>query len=933
MVAEDGKNGQGALGDAIILVADAAGPLILYPDGAGQRLAPGEVVEAVAGTPTLLCNAALTERRLGFKVPHALDVLELAVFVCPAEAIVPTIGGLARLVGLEPAPSAGLADQARQLRDIALALLSKVGRDDYKYVETLAVIAGSMARAGWAWAPLLSASGLPSTGPVTNFWEDLPVWEEGPPPEAPSQVQLDPSEVLGRLERALGEDAETRPDQRSYAEAVSGIFGPRAHEAAPNLVLAEAETGIGKTLGYLAPASLWAEKADGTVWISTFTKNLQRQLDQELSAVYRDAAQKSRRATIRKGRENYLCMMNLEESVAAARNSSDERRRIFLGLVLRWLRYTRDGDMVGGDFPRWLTLLFPASHLTPLTDRRGECIYSACGHYKRCFIERARRKARDSHLVIANHAVTMVEAANRRDDPVLPRHFIFDEGHHLFGAADSAFALHITGREGLELRRWLLGGEARRSARAKGLRARLDDIVGGDMEAMKLLQEALQAATALPAEGWMRRIQGAQPAGPFEAFLMQTRSHIFARSGEARTPHGLEATADQPSAELVSTVEGLLKALKQLSAPLTALAAKLHRKLDQEASSLSSGDRARIEAATRALVLRAEMVRQGWCLMLEAISGAVSTPETHIDWFALDRTEGREFDTGLHRHWIDPTIPFAETVLEPAHGVCVTSATLRDRVRIIDGEEDWSAADTNVGANHLPTAAVRKSFPSPFDFARQSRILIVTDVNKNDPEQVAAAYRELFLAAGGGALGLFTAIQRLRGVYERLEGPLHESGLSLYAQHVDPLDPGTLVDIFRDEPGSCLLGTDALRDGVDVPGHALRLIVFDRVPWPRPTIMHRARRAAFGGRAYDETLVRMRLKQAFGRLIRRATDRGAFVLLDAATPTRLLEGLPETIQPKRLGLREAIDLTHDFLAPSSRKKSTKNPGGLPSIPK
>ena len=95
---------------------------------------------------------------------------------------------------------------------------------------------------------------------------------------------------------------------------------------------------------------------------------------------------------------------------------------------------------------------------------------------------------------------------------------------------------------------------------------------------------------------------------------------------------------------------------------------------------------------------------------------------------------------------------------------------------------------------------------------------------------MAAAYRELFLASGGGGLGLFTAISRLRAV-QRLSPAAGDAGLTLYAQHVDPMDTGTLVDIFRAEEDACLLGTDAVRDGVDVPGELLRLIVLDRVPW------------------------------------------------------------------------------------------------------
>ena len=204
--------------------------------------------------------------------------------------------------------------------------------------------------------------------------------------------------------------------------------------------------------------------------------------------------------------------------------------------------------------------------------------------------------------------------------------------------------------------------------------------------------------------------------------------------------------------------------------------------------------------------------------------------------------------------------------------------------------------------------------PSPFDYAECTRVFVVNDVGRDDPAQVAAAYRELFFAAGGGGLGLFTAINRLRAVHGRIAGPLDAAGIRLLAQHVDGLDTGTLIDIFRAEDDACLLGTDAVRDGVDVPGRSLRLIVFDRVPWPRPDILHRERRKAFGGRAYDEMLTRLKLKQAYGRLVRRAGDRGVFVMLDRALPTRLLGAFPEDIAVHRLGLRDAVAETRAFLA-------------------
>jgi ATP-dependent DNA helicase DinG len=243
--------------------------------------------------------------------------------------------------------------------------------------------------------------------------------------------------------------------------------------------------------------------------------------------------------------------------------------------------------------------------------------------------------------------------------------------------------------------------------------------------------------------------------------------------------------------------------------------------------------------------------------------------------------------------------PFAKVVLEPAHGVMLTSATLRDG-------EDWNAALARSGALHLDGAPLLASAESPFDYAASAEVLIVTDVTKGDLAALAGAYARLIEAAEGGVLGLFTAIRRLRAVHGRIADRLARAGLPLYAQHVDPIDTGTLVDIFRDDPKASLLGTDALRDGVDVPGHSLRCVVLEQVPWPKPSILHRARRAAGGGGAHDDRLIRARLAQAFGRLIRSADDCGHFVVLSPAFPSRLLSAFPPGTPVRRLTLDEAL---------------------------
>jgi len=893
------------LPDAPLLVAGFAGAAWLDTTGEVLLLAPQDAARRVARLRPILCHGPATAKRLGIERFAAFDLLELFAFVRPARFCLPTPRGLAEALGL-PLPR-GLEDEVVTLHRVAEGLLAELQATTAD--PRLSRIAWTMARGHWPWGPaVIAALGLEAAGghgSGLDVWQKLPEWQDYAPPPPPGSEPVEPAEARRRLAELLGEGSEARPQQADYASAIASAFAPRLREGEPQFVLAEAGTGVGKTLGYIAPASLWAERNDGTVWISTYTRNLQHQIDGELDRLYPTRARKAEKTVIRKGRENYLCLLNYEEAARGLQTRPADATA--LGLVARWASATRDGDITGGDFPGWLVDLIGRNRSLGLADRRGECIYSACDHYRRCFIERSIRRGRRASIVIANHALTMIQAARAGEtEGELPLRYVFDEGHHLFDAADSAFAGHLTGLEAAELRRWLIGSEG---GRMRGLKRRVEDLVAGDAPASEALQGILEAARALPGESWLRRIVEGAPAGPTERFLVEVRALVRARAREGDSPHGLEADSTAPPPGLLDHAKTLGHALDALLRPMRALAQRLAARLTDEAETLDTPTRQRIEAVTRGLKRRAEMELAGWRDMLAGLGRP--TPPEFVDWFALPRIDGRDIDIGFYRHWVDPTVPFISTVALPAHGMVVTSATLTDG----RGEEagDWAGAEARTGARHLP-ASMRVRVASPFDYPAMTRVFIVTDIDKRDPDQVASAYRALFLAARGGGLGIFTAIDRLRAVHRRIAPDMDAAGLPLLAQHVDGLSTGTLVDIFRAEEDACLLGTDAVRDGVDVPGRSLRLIVFDRVPWPRPTILHRARKAAFGGTDYDDALTRLRLKQAYGRLIRRADDRGVFVLLDRQMPSRLAGAFPDGVEVRRLGLAEAVTATREFLA-------------------
>src|SRR5438874_9338569 len=597
------------------LVAGFREVIWLSPEGEIEALSPAEARSRLEGETPLVCHARAVARRLDLAGFAAFDLLELFAFARPAQFCVPTPRGLAAALGL--VPPRDMAEACVALATAARALLQERAYEASADVRAITEIAE---RAGWSWGPAVLAA-LPAADPGVHrrapnptgglrAWERLDEWQERAPPPPPGNDPVGADEARHRLAALLGLGAEPRPQQADYAAAVAAAFAPRQRPDEPQAVLAEAGTGVGKTLGYIAPASLWAERNQGSVWISTYTRNLQSQIAGELDRLYPDPVQKRRRVVIRKGRENFLCLLNYEEAARTALGRASPGAAP-LALIARWIGATSAGDLVAGDFPGWLAELIGRGRINALADRRGECIHAACPHFRRCFVEKNVRAARHARLVVANHALVMAQAAlGGLDDASVPTRYVFDEGHHLLEAADAAFSVRLSGQEGRELRRWLLGAETGRS-RARGLQRRIGDLVKADEEGSSALLETLVAARVLPADGWHQRVGEGRSLPGAESFLALVRQQVLARAlGDS--PYGIEAEARPPIDGLVEAGVRLAAGFDRLAGALRRLSAALRRPLEDAENPPEPGMRQRLEAAVRGLERRADMQLAAW---------------------------------------------------------------------------------------------------------------------------------------------------------------------------------------------------------------------------------------------------------------------------------------------------------------------------------
>ena len=440
----------------------------------------------------------------------------------------------------------------------------------------------------------------------------------GPPDSWP----VEPVEARARLVRMLGGDAEPRPQQLHYASHVAAAFSPRQKAGEPRVVLAEAGTGVGKTLGYIAPATLWAQKNRGSVWISTYTRNLQRQLDQELDRAYPDLRVKSRKVVVRKGRENLFCLLNFEE--ASAQLSMRREDAVALGLVARWALASRDGDMVGGDFPAWLADLLgkgltrrPHRHprrvhlrrlpaLSPLL-RRALDPPGAAGRDRRrqpCAGDGAggRRRGRDRCCRCATSSTRATSFSMRPTTRFL--------------CTSAAARRPICGAGCAGRRRARGSGDGGLKERAGELRA------GGPCRGRRARRRPDLRPQRCPGQAGGRGWLVGSALGPAEAFLVLVRQQVYARARNGDAAFSLEADIRPPIPGLIEAAAALSDALLLIARPLQTLVQALESRLDDAAETLETVLRQRIESLCRSIRRRGTEPLAGWRAMLRSMAQA-----------------------------------------------------------------------------------------------------------------------------------------------------------------------------------------------------------------------------------------------------------------------------------------------------------------------
>jgi len=665
-----------------------------------------------------------------------------------------------------------------------------------------------------------------------------------------------------------------RAEQKQMLEAVVEALNTEQR------LMVEAGTGTGKSMAYLIPAARQALANGSRVVISTSTINLQEQLTKkDLPALQALMGDRELMACQLKGRRNYLCLRRFQ-GLRTEAVSSDEEAEL-ASRILVWLGETETGD-------RAELRLSPEEEKiwARISAERAECTSDNSPFVidGSCFLQRARRKAEASHILVVNHALLLSDIGT--GGRVVPpyQHLIVDEAHHLEDEATRQFGFSVRGRDlqGLLDRCDAIAPELERTLKTATVlldaRQELAGLAGATKEAVRSARprtgEMLQALTGFLSEH----------AAPGDEPKLHLKQSMRVQPG-------------WPEVEIAwDSCKGVLSQLGQALGRL------------QE----------RLSDAEQLGMLNQELVvgDAGRCLedverVVDGISAGLEQDDPQrVVWLEADRQDG-----GVVLSWVPLDVHdlLKDGLYAERKSVVLTGATLRTQ-----GGFDY--LQQRLGLEECETLALG----SPFDYRHAALVLLPRDIPEPTTpiytDHLSQAVIELTRASRGRALVLFTSHGMLRAVKDIVAGPLRDDGIEALAQGVDG-SPRQLVRALMASPKTVLLGTSSFWEGVDIPGEALSLIVIARLPFAVPTDPVYSARAATYEDAFNQYMLPqavIRFKQGFGRLIRTKTDRGVLIVLDQRITVKdygrsFLQALPP-VGIRQVPVRQMPDLVEGWLA-------------------
>lgn len=679
---------------------------------------------------------------------------------------------------------------------------------------------------------------------------------------------------------SLYDDFEPRAEQLAMAEEVRSAFS-----ASENLMV-EAGTGVGKSMAYLVPAALIARANNITVGIATKTNALLDQLVYHelpaLKVALSNAVSSAEGAPCAlkealnedislkptptipsltyaalKGFSHYPCLRKIDRIASDGPGvrmvaGKEQSQAPALAGLLSFIEQTEYDDMDS------LKIDYRTLPRYVITTTSHDCLRRKCPYYgTSCFVHGARRRAEAADIVVTNHSLLFCDLA--ADGGLLPpiRYWVVDEAHGAEAEARRAFSLALSAEDILRLATRVSADDASRNVFVRAERR----VVVSEKENNPTLLYALTAKARTTGKIY------AETARDFTSHIKDLLFFDTNKRGKGYEYVELWLNDDIRRSETFSQIVSLGRVMTGAAEKLVTACQELVGYLEgvDEAAAIQR------EIASTAMELK-DILRAAEIILDKA-------PDNYAYAATLCRKNDRPAEK-LEALLLNVGEAMNETLYARTHSVVFASATLAVG-------SQFDTFEAALGLNKGESSRCRAcQLDSSYDYDGHMTVYIASDMPEPNDSSYLSKLQELLidvhLAQQGSLLTLFTNRREMESCFEVVQPALKINDLRLVCQKWGVSVKGLRDDFIADQHLS-LFALKSFWEGFDAPGATLRGVVIPKLPFAKPTDPLSCERSFRDDQAWRRFVLPqavLETKQAAGRLIRKAEDRGVLILTD-----------------------------------------------------
>lgn len=704
------------------------------------------------------------------------------------------------------------------------------------------------------------------------------------PVSVPSQVSIEQVFSSTGLFSREFPNFEYRSGQMEMAREVEDCFSQSKHLAV------EAGTGVGKSFAYLMPAIAFSAKNKAKVVISTNTKNLQEQLFYKDLPQLKDMLPIPFKATLVKGRENYVCERRWDEYLMEQTRGISPYEAHALLFLFIWKYLTKSGDVSeNSSFDR---TRFNIAWRKVCSDR-FMCMGRKCPHGGNCYVMSLRKHIEGSSLVVANHSLLLADLRMENSTLGEYQYLVVDEAHNLMSVATKNLGFELSYADTVNLLNQLSYVYKRKNS---GFLHQLEQNIVKSL----VPQAGKDHLTAL-AKNLTEQIT------QLRQLILDLFTEAEQRCASADSYGKLRIKQKEELPRLFTLVGALVTAWKEFQKELQALA-----------NVFSSFNSAQVPGYDN----YSETI-SSFLMRTSELEGTLLTVENpDLDNYALwiensFRPDSKNPSSQVCYAPIDVSTHLNRLLYEKVPSIVFTSATLALR-------GSFKYFFTQSGLGLVPSDHIQASIvDSPFNYDTQASLMVGSFLPEHKDKffinQALGCVEQILSTTNVGTMILFTSYRDLNSVYDHISETLYHNKRPFFAQGMMG-SRSSILEEFKTHKNAVLLGTNSFWEGVDIRGESLSLLILFKLPFQVPSEpvvealidkLDRENKDSFMHFMLPNAL--LKLRQGFGRLIRSKTDRGIVLIMDSRVSNKKYgEYFKQVLPAKCLEMRSELDLISEI---------------------